>query len=79
MEVTGDLAMAWMLLWRATLAAKALAGKPKKKDIPFYEGQLNGARFFIYTLLPTALGKMNGIMTLDDAVVSISEDGLGGK
>jgi len=79
MEVVGDLAMAWMLLWRATLASKALAGKPKKKDIPFYEGQLKSARFFIYTLLPTALGKMNGIMTLDDAVVSISEDGLGGK
>ena len=32
MDVTGDVVMAWMLLWRGVVAAGKLAGKPKKKD-----------------------------------------------
>ena len=40
MEVSGDVILAWFLLWRATLAAKALEKGAKKKDVDFYEGQL---------------------------------------
>ncbi len=72
LEVCGDVVMAWMLLWRAKIAAEKLESA-KKKDLPFYEGQLKSAQFFCSTILPTTLGKMNAIMATDDAVMSIDE------
>ncbi len=79
MEVTGDTVMAWMLLWRAAIAARKLAEGAKKKDAAFYEGQIMSARFFINSLLPVTLGKMSAILANDGAVVDISEDAFGGK
>jgi alkylation response protein AidB-like acyl-CoA dehydrogenase len=78
MDVTGDVAMAWMLLWRAAIAARKME-KAKKKDAAFYEGQIKGAEFFIKTLLPITLGKMNAILMNNGAAVEISEDAFGGK
>ncbi|QTA87618.1 acyl-CoA dehydrogenase [Desulfonema magnum] len=79
LEVTGDAVMAWMLLWRAVIAAQKLEAGPKKKDIAFYEGQIKSAQFFINTLIPLTLAKMDVISTDDGAVVEISEDAFGGK
>jgi alkylation response protein AidB-like acyl-CoA dehydrogenase len=62
LEVMGDVIMAWMLLWRAVLAQQKLDAGARKKDIDFYEGQLKTADFFIQTILPTTLGKMDGIV-----------------
>jgi alkylation response protein AidB-like acyl-CoA dehydrogenase len=78
MEVTGDVAMAWMLLWRATIAARKLE-KAKSKDKAYYEGQLKSAEYFIASILPITLGKMNAIMAGNGAAVEISEDAFGGK
>ncbi len=78
MEVVGDVIMAWMLLWRAATAAKKLE-KAKKKDIPFYQGQLKNIEFFTHYILPVTMGKMNMIMNMKDTVVSIEEDSFGGK
>ncbi|MFO7838665.1 MAG: acyl-CoA dehydrogenase [Desulfosalsimonadaceae bacterium] len=72
MEVCGDVVLSWQLLWRAAIAKKALA-KAKKKDVPFYEGQIKSLEFFIYTVLPTTLGKMNSILTTNGAAVEIDE------
>ncbi|MBC2717709.1 MAG: acyl-CoA dehydrogenase [Desulfobacteraceae bacterium] len=72
MEVCGDVVMAWMLLWRAKIAAEALE-KAKKKDIPFYEGQLKSAQYFCNTVLPATLGKMNAILATDGAAIEIDE------
>ncbi len=72
MEVCGDVVMAWQLLWRAVIAAKALE-TAKKKDIPFYDGQLKSAQFFTSTVLPTTLGKMNAILAADSAAMDIDE------
>ncbi|HMA66685.1 MAG TPA: acyl-CoA dehydrogenase C-terminal domain-containing protein, partial [Desulfosalsimonadaceae bacterium] len=72
MEVCGDVVMSWQLLWRASIAKKALA-KAKKKDVPFYEGQVKSLEFFVYTVLPTTLGKMNSILTTNGAAVEIDE------
>ena len=47
MEVAGDVVMAWMLLWRAVIAARNLDNGAKKKDVAFYEGQVKTAEFFI--------------------------------
>ena len=72
MEACGDVVLSWMLLWRAVAAKEALA-KAKKKDVPFYEGQIKSSEFMAYTVLPTALGKMNAILTTNGAVVEIDE------
>ena len=79
MEVMGDVAMAWMLLWRASIAAKRLEKGAKKKDRAFYEGQTRSAEFFILSILPVSLGKMNAILNCNDAITRISEDAFGGK
>jgi len=79
MEVTGDVVMAWMLLWRATVAAQKLEKGAKKKDAVFYEGQVRTAQFFINALLPVTIGRMTAILANDGAVAEISEDAFGGK
>ncbi|GAB6162916.1 acyl-CoA dehydrogenase C-terminal domain-containing protein [Desulfothermus naphthae] len=78
MEVVGDVVMAWMLLWRAVVAVKALE-KAKKKDIAFYNGQIKNIEYFIYSILPITMGKMNMILNMKDTVASIDEDSFGGK
>jgi len=77
MEVTGDVVVSWMLLWRATIAAQKLEIGAKKKDVAFYEGQLKSAEFFLNSILPITLGKMKTILTANGAAVEISEDSFG--
>ena len=79
MDVTGDTVMAWMLLWRAVVAAKKLAEGAKSKDSVFYDGQIGSARFFINTVLPVSRGKMEVILAADSTVTDLSEDAFGGK
>jgi hypothetical protein len=74
----GDVIMAWMLLWRASVAQEKLGNGAKKKDVPFYEGQVQTAEFFIRTVLPVTLGKMDAIVDGSSAAVEISEIGFGG-
>jgi hypothetical protein len=78
LEVMGDVIMAWMLLWRAALAQQQLTAGAKKKEINFYEGQVKSAEFFIYSILPATLGKMNGIVKGNGSAVEISEAAFGG-
>ncbi|MEJ2169141.1 MAG: acyl-CoA dehydrogenase [Desulfobacterales bacterium] len=78
LEVMGDVIMAWMLLWRAVLAKEKMEAGAKTKDIEFYEGQVKTAEFFIHTILPATLGKMNGIIKCHGAAVEISEAAFGG-
>jgi hypothetical protein len=78
MDVCGDVAMAWQLLWRASVAARKLE-KAKKKDVAFYEGQLRSAEYFIHSVLPVTFGKMNAILNNNGAAVEISEDAFGAK
>jgi hypothetical protein len=79
MEVSGDVVMSWLLLWRATIAAEKLENGAKKKDAAFYEGQLKSVEFFVHCVLPVTLGKMDGILATNSAVVDIAEDSFGGK
>ena len=79
MEVSGDVVMSWMLLWRATIAAEKLENGAKKKDVAFYKGQLKSVEFFVHCVLPVTLGKMDAILATNSAVVEIEEDSFGGK
>ncbi|MDM8516734.1 acyl-CoA dehydrogenase [Desulfobacterales bacterium HSG16] len=77
MEVTGDVIMGWMLLWRASIALPKI-GK-KKKDDAFYKGQVKNAEFFITNTIPVTTGKMIAILNSNSSVVDIEEDSFGGK
>lgn len=92
LEVTGDVAMAWMLLWRASVAAPKLAQKAgsldravvkekadKNKDVAYYAGQIMTAEFFINTILPSAIGKMDAIVDGDRSVEEMPEASFGSK
>ncbi len=78
MEVCGDVVMAWMLLWRAAIAARELENKPRKKDAAFYEGQIKSAEFFIYSIIPITAGKIKAILATNGAAVEIDEKSFGG-
>ena len=78
LHVMGDTIMAWMLLWRAVVASEKLGGKPRKKDIDFYQGQIKTAEFFIKTELPLTAGKMEAIQGGCAAAMEISDAGFGG-
>jgi hypothetical protein len=55
-----------------------LENAPKKKDAAFYQGQLKTAEFFVHTVLPTTMGKMNAILETNAAVIEIDEASFGG-
>ena len=79
LTVTGDVLMAWMLVWRAAIAAETLAANAKKKDIPFYNGLLASARYYTTSILPATLGKMDAIMAADPIVMEIEEEAFASK
>jgi alkylation response protein AidB-like acyl-CoA dehydrogenase len=79
LEVVGDMVVGWMLMWRAQVAATALAAGAKSKDQPYYEGQIKSAEFFVLNLLPVTLGRMAAIQGASKVAVEITEDSFGGK
>lgn len=79
LEVMGDVIMAWMLLWRATIARDRLEKKIRNKEHDFYTGQLKSAQFFIGSILPVTHGKMMSIINFDGAAMEISDTSFGGK
>ena len=79
LDVTGDVVMAWMLLWRAVLAARNLAAGTNKKDTAYYEGQLKSAEQFINTILPVTSGRAAAVMQTCRAAVDITDDAFGGR
>jgi len=72
LEAMGDVFMAWMLLWRATIAA------PKAAGSAFYAGQVKTAGFFIRAVLPITMGKLEAIRIGDDAALAIEDKAFGG-
>lgn len=78
LDTMGDTIMGWMLLWRAVISAEQLAGKPKKKDEMFYQGQIKTAEFYIRTLLPASTGVMEAILDSSGAAVEIPDEAFGG-
>jgi hypothetical protein len=80
LDVTGDIIMAWMLLWRAARAYSRLedltAKSPHpeeraapKRETAFLNGQLKTAAYFITMTLPITIGKIKGIMQADTAAI----------
>jgi alkylation response protein AidB-like acyl-CoA dehydrogenase len=91
LDVVGDVCMAWMHLWRATVAVpklEKLAGSLdpaarsaqaiKNKEAAFYEGVLQSARYYINADLPGTMGQMNAIKASDASTIEIPEAAFGG-
>lgn len=78
LHVTGDVIMAWMLLWRAIVSCEKLEKGCNQKDQSFYKGQVKTAEFFIETELYATLGKMDAVAQGCSAAVDIEDDGFGG-
>jgi alkylation response protein AidB-like acyl-CoA dehydrogenase len=91
LDVVGDVCMAWMHLWRASLAVpklEKLAGSlapiarnakaVESKEAAFYEGVLQSAKYYINAVLPKAIGKMNAIEACDASTIEIPETAFGG-
>ncbi|NOY69620.1 MAG: acyl-CoA dehydrogenase [Deltaproteobacteria bacterium] len=78
LEAMGDTIMGWMLLWRAVAAKQQLEKRAGKKDAAFYDGQIKTAEFFIHTILPVTLGKMDAVNGKCAAAIEIDDDGFGG-
>ncbi len=72
-DATGDVTMAWMLLWRATIAVQKLE-KAKKKDKSFYEGIIKSLQFYVETQLPVTLGRFNALMNTSSAAIDIDDN-----
>ena len=78
LHAMGDVIMAWMLVWRAVVAAPKVEKAKSKKDKAFYQGQVKSAEYFVQTILPVTHGKMNAIMNTSSAAVDIPDEGFGG-
>jgi alkylation response protein AidB-like acyl-CoA dehydrogenase len=78
LETVGDVIMGWMLLWRASTASEQLNNGAKKKDVVFYQGQVKTADFFINTLIPVTLGKLDAIQGFSSAAIEIDDAAFGG-
>ena len=79
MQITGDVVMAWLLLWRAVVATQKLEGKVKKKDIAFYEGQVQTAEYFIRTVLPITSGLVDTVLDTCGVAIDMADASFGGK
>ena len=79
LEVCGDVVVGWMLMWRARVAAEALAAGSKEKDAVYYEGQLKNAEFYTQIMLPVTMGRIEAILSGSSVAVDIPEDAFGGK
>ncbi len=91
LEAMGDVITAWMLLWRAVTAKPALekitkglegdllAEKiQKNKNGAFYKGQISSAEFFILTILPVTMGRMDAVNASSSVIVDTPEVSFGG-
>jgi hypothetical protein len=87
LDVVGDVSLAWMHVWRATIAAgqlEKIVGRldpaeriqhvALNKKVAFYEGVLQTATFFMNVVIPITIGKMNGINSGDTAIIDMPEE-----
>jgi hypothetical protein len=79
LEICGDVIVGWMLLWRAKAAAEALEAGARKKEEAFYDGQIRSAEFYIETVLPVTLAKMDVILSGTSVIIDIPEESFAGR
>ncbi len=76
-DAVGDVVVAWMLLWRASVAAPKVE-KAKKNDKAFYEGVVKSLQFFVETQLPITMGNLTALKTTSSVAVDMDDASFGG-
>jgi hypothetical protein len=77
LEITGDVVLGWMHLWRAITANGSLKTAKKEKDKGFYQGIITSATFYIETVLPVTHGRMKSVQGLSTAAVDMEDVSFG--
>lgn len=77
LDVTGDVCLAWLELWRAVVAAPKIE-KAKKKDLGFYQGQLKTAEYFINFILPSSMAKMGSLKNNITSIMDMPDAAFAG-
>ncbi len=78
LDATGDIAVAWMLLWRAALISEKQTISTQKSNSSFEQGQILSAEFFLRTQLPVTIGKLKAVQDGSTAVTDMTEASFGG-
>ncbi len=91
LEIMGDVIMAWMWIWRAAVAHPRLEAIAKGMDphkvsmavqadrnAAFYAGQINTAQWFVQTILPVTMGKIQSVRIGCRSAVTMDEKSFGG-
>ncbi len=90
LELFGDVVLAWLLLWQATVAKEKLSllaggegaettGKMSDlagvdRDVAFYTGKIGTAKFYIGSLLPRIYGKVRQILSPESEYLTMPEN-----
>ncbi len=77
LEITGDVTLGWMHLWRAIIASHSLETAKKEKEKSFYRGIITSATFFIETVLPVTDGRMMSVQGLSSAALDMEDQSFG--
>ncbi|MFU8769461.1 MAG: acyl-CoA dehydrogenase C-terminal domain-containing protein, partial [Desulfotignum sp.] len=77
LDVTGDVVMGWLELWRAVVAQPKI-DTARKKDAAFYLGQVKTAQYFIQWVLPATLGKMDALQGNIPAIMEMPDAAFAG-
>ncbi|MCP4718997.1 MAG: acyl-CoA dehydrogenase, partial [Desulfobacteraceae bacterium] len=77
LEITGDVVLGWMHLWRAMTASHCFDIATKEKDKSFYQGIITSAIFYIETVLPITHGRMMSVQGLSSAALDMEEQAFG--
>lgn len=72
LDFMSRIVVAWLWVWQANLAAKALASGAVEAD--FYKGKLQAARYWIRRELPQTVAQAELLMSLDDTCLAMEDD-----
>lgn len=72
--VSGDVVVGWLLLRQAAVALAKLEAGASEKDVPFYQGKVAAARFFVKNILPTVAPQRAIAEGIDNEIMELAEE-----
>ncbi len=69
-----DALVGWLHLWMANAAAQGLANAANDRDKAFYNGKLQGAKFFINRITALVPAKLDTIKKDEQSAMNIAEE-----
>ncbi|MEN6469324.1 MAG: acyl-CoA dehydrogenase [Smithella sp.] len=69
-----DALVGWLHIWMANAATKGLANAPNDRDKAFYNGKIQGAKFFINRITGLVPAKLDNLKVDEQSCMNISEE-----